>query len=164
MKKLLTIAAAVGFVTIPSIAFANAGSEVSTTAKPTTAKVKHVETESEHGALVSSVASSSNNGVSESTPAPATPATTTITEAEARTIAQNTKAEATVLRSELEREHGVLVFEIKFSDGSKVYVDAATGQIISTIEQENEDEDQNEDHDNSGRGSSNSGSGNSDRR
>lgn len=168
MKKVLTIAAAVGFVTIPSIAFANAGADNTTAAKPATAKVSHVENEVEHGAEVRAVAT--NNSVTNpaQSPAPTAPATTTVSEAEARTIAQNTKANAVVTGSELETEHGILVFEIKFSDGSKVYVDATTGEIVSNLEQE--DEDENEDHDNSGpsansgRGSSNSGSGNSDRR
>jgi len=29
----------------------------------------------------------------------------------------------------LEREHGVLAYEVKFADGSEVYVDAGTGQV-----------------------------------
>ncbi|GAB4440398.1 MAG: PepSY domain-containing protein [Chloroflexi bacterium OHK40] len=31
---------------------------------------------------------------------------------------------------EQEREHGALVYEVKFADGGKVYIDAASGQVV----------------------------------
>ncbi len=36
----------------------------------------------------------------------------------------------TVVKVEREHEHGVDVYEVKFSDASKVYVDAYTGQVV----------------------------------
>jgi uncharacterized membrane protein YkoI len=36
----------------------------------------------------------------------------------------------TVREVELEDEEGALVYEVKFTDGGKVYVDAATGQVV----------------------------------
>ncbi len=35
-----------------------------------------------------------------------------------------------VTRAELEEEHGLRVYEIKFRDGAEVYVDADTGQVV----------------------------------
>ncbi|NCC35526.1 MAG: peptidase, partial [Chloroflexia bacterium] len=36
----------------------------------------------------------------------------------------------TVRKTELESERGVLVYEVKFTDDSEIYVDATTGQVI----------------------------------
>lgn len=35
-----------------------------------------------------------------------------------------------VRKAELERERGILVYEVKFTDGSTVYVDATQGQVV----------------------------------
>lgn len=53
-----------------------------------------------------------------------------------------------VVKVERENEHGTEVYEVKFSDGSKVYVDAVTGQIVyAKIRQADADDDYKSDDD-----------------
>lgn len=76
---------------------------------------------------------------------PAVEAATTLEEA--ITKAKALFADKTVAKTETEQEHGKTVYEIKFTDGSKVEIDAATGEVI-------ESKDSAVKEDNSGRGSS----------
>jgi len=57
-----------------------------------------------------------------------------------------------VVKVEREREHGADVYEVKFSDGSEVYVDAASGQVVyakvrSAFDQNQTDDDNHDDGD-----------------
>lgn len=63
--------------------------------------------------------------------------------AQARSIAANARPGATITKIELENEHGVVVYSVRFSDGGRVDVSAETGNILRV------------------RGASNSGSGSS---
>ncbi len=52
-----------------------------------------------------------------------------------------------VVKVEREREHGADVYEVKFSDGSEVYVDAVSGQIVYAKIRSTSGETQTNDHD-----------------
>ena len=83
---------------------------------------------------VLSVTSSNDN----TTPAPtATDATTTLEEAIAK--AKALFADKTVAKTETEQEHGTTVYEIKFTDGSEVEIDATTGEVIESRDRALED-------------------------
>ena len=49
---------------------------------------------------------------------------------QAAEVAVSYRGGGTVREVEREDEHGTLVYEVKFTDGAKVYVDAATGQVV----------------------------------
>lgn len=53
-----------------------------------------------------------------------------ITQAQAIQAASTYLGGGTASEVELDDEHGVLVYEVKFTNGSKVYVDAATGGVV----------------------------------
>lgn len=54
----------------------------------------------------------------------------------------------TVRTTELERERGVLVYEVKLNDGSEIYVDATTGQVVyAKIKNQDRGEDTTDDDD-----------------
>ncbi len=72
-------------------------------------------------------ASSNVSGSTVSVVAPATGAA--ISEQQAIALAQRYYG-GQVVAVERETEHGALVYDVKFSDRSSVYVDAATGQVV----------------------------------
>jgi uncharacterized membrane protein YkoI len=65
-----------------------------------------------------------------STPAATTPTNGQISRVQAIEIARSYAGGGTVEEAELEREHGTLAYEVEFTDGSEVYVDAASGQVL----------------------------------
>jgi len=81
----------------------------------------------------------SQTSSTDTTPTPATEAAITLEEAIAK--AKALFADKTVAKTETEQEHGKTVYEIKFTDGSEVEIDAATGEVIeskdSTLASEN---------------------------
>ncbi|MFS8120100.1 MAG: PepSY domain-containing protein, partial [Microcoleus sp.] len=87
-------------------------------------------------------------------------ADTAVTEAQARTIAQNQMPGKTITKVERENEEGVTVFSVRFSDGSRVDVNATTGAIVL-----DEDEDMADNNNNveNNRGRDNNNSVNSNR-
>jgi len=87
---------------------------------------------------------------SDSTAPVAAPATgATISEQQAIAVAQRYYA-GQVVAVERETEHGALVYDVKFSDRSAVYVDAATGQVVyARIAAGGNDDDLRERHDES---------------
>ncbi len=112
----------------------------------TTASVREVETEREHGVVVFSIkfADGSRAVVDATTgavissrvgripPTPGPAITTTITMDQAVIAARAALSTTAPLREvETEREHGVVVFSIKFADGSRAVIDATTGAVIS---------------------------------
>ncbi|MFV9505072.1 MAG: PepSY domain-containing protein [Oscillochloridaceae bacterium umkhey_bin13] len=83
---------------------------------------------------------------SSATPASANPAmqvTSPPTADEAAAIATQYRNGGTVRKVELEEERGLMVYEVKFTDGGEVYVDATTGQVVyaklADTEQEDDD-------------------------
>jgi uncharacterized membrane protein YkoI len=76
---------------------------------------------------LASAARSQASGGTAPVVAPATGAA--INEQQAITLAQR-YYDGQVVAVERETEHGVLVYEVKFSDRSAVYVDASTGQVV----------------------------------
>lgn len=169
MKKLLVIPVIVGLVAVPSLALAQRGSD---DVKPATGNAPTsigsptlVKTEaSEHASQTPAVTGTTPSGNSVQTPI--TVPADAITADAAKAIAQSAFPDKTVTKVETEQEHGVLVYEVKFSDGTEVKVNALTGEIVSTeVEDESKDDSHNnsgsnhvEDEDNSGP-SSNSGRG-----
>lgn len=80
-----------------------------------------------------------------STTAPAVPAPTsipapsTISEAEALAIATAAVGAGTVDKMKLEEEHGILIWDVKFTNDNEVRIDAYTGAIVRTrIENDND--------------------------
>lgn len=61
---------------------------------------------------------------------PAASSTAPVSPEQAAQAAQTYRGGGQVGEVHLEREHGVAAFEVKFTDGSTVYVDAGTGQVI----------------------------------
>jgi uncharacterized membrane protein YkoI len=49
---------------------------------------------------------------------------------QAAQVAVSYRGGGTVREVEREDEHGALVYEVKFTDGSRIYVDATTGQVV----------------------------------
>jgi uncharacterized membrane protein YkoI len=77
-----------------------------------------------------------------------------ISRAQAIEIARNHAGGGTVEEAELEREHGTLTYEVEFTDGSEVYVDATGGQVLyaelsrsRSHDNEYENDEEDEDHD-----------------
>jgi uncharacterized membrane protein YkoI len=69
-------------------------------------------------------------------------------------VARSYAGGGTVEEAELEREHGTLAYEVEFTDGSEVYVDAASGQVLyaelsrsRSRDDEYEHDEEDEDHD-----------------
>ena len=55
-----------------------------------------------------------------------------------------------VREAKLERERGMLVYEVKFTDGSEVYVDATNGQVVYAELSDGNDNDDGDDDDDDG--------------
>jgi len=55
-----------------------------------------------------------------------------ISEAEASAIAQNAYPDTTVKDVELEKEHGLLIYDVELDNGLELAVNAADGSIVST--------------------------------
>lgn len=150
MKKLLVIPLIVGLVAVPSFAMAQRGNDdapkVTGNAPTSIGSPALVKTEaSEHANQTPAVTGTTPSGNSVNTPI--TVPADAITPDAAKAIAQAAFPGKTVTKVETEQEHGVLVYEVKFSDGTEVKVDALTGAIVST---EVEDESEDESHNNSG--------------
>lgn len=153
MKKLLIIPVIVGLVAVPSLALAQRGSDdvkpAAGNAPTSIGSPTLVKTEaSEHASQTPAVTGTTPSGNSVQTPI--TVPADAITADAAKAIAQSAFPDKTVTKVETKQEHGVLVYEVKFSDGTEVKVNALTGEIVST---EVEDESADDSH----HGSTNSG-------
>ncbi len=128
MKKILLTAGVVGLVAVPGVAFASHGAE----------------DRQEHGFTHARQEDRRDDAASSAIANPAP--SDSVTEQEARTIAQNQMPGKTILKVEHETEHGVNVFSVRFSGGGRVDVNASDGNIVRT-------ENRNHDHGrHSGRG------------
>jgi len=56
----------------------------------------------------------------------------TISAADAETAALTANTGASIIKTELENENGILVYSVELSNGSEVKVDAGTGEILHT--------------------------------
>jgi uncharacterized membrane protein YkoI len=65
-----------------------------------------------------------------STPTETTSTNGQISRDQAIEIARSYAGGGTVEEAELEREHGTLAYEVEFTDGSEVYVNATDGQVL----------------------------------
>ena len=129
MKKILTTAAIIGLIAVPSLAFASNGADDVSTV---TANVK----QEDHQA--NQLGEANDDSVIPNLPVTASPATA-ISEAEARTIAQGQQPSKTITKVERETEHGVDVFSVRFSDASRVDVNASSGAIMPADDDDNEE-------------------------
>lgn len=142
MKKQLVVGSALVISTITVPVMAHAGLSSNTTARTNSndgiaEKAEHQNTAvvaaaQNHGsgAQVASVAHSSN-GTSSDDKTPV-PTDSIATKEEATATAQATFPDKTVKEVEQESEHGSSVWEIKFTDGSKVEIDAITGAVTES--------------------------------
>lgn len=75
----------------------------------------------------------------------------TIGEAAAIAAATSYLGGGSVRSVELEHERDILVYEVKFTDGSSVYIDAGNGQVayakVAGVNQNDDDEDDDNDDD-----------------
>lgn len=152
MKKLLIIPAVIGLIAVPSLVMAQNGADDD---KPNAVRQNEKRDDSKHdnrkssgeSALESSIRAQQQNAnnlaSANNSPAPvvATPAGL-ISLSDAQAIAQAQFPDKTIRKVEAETEHGILVYSVRFTDGSKVDVSAADGSIVKS-ESESDD---NEDH------------------
>lgn len=148
MKKLLVIPAVIGLLAVPSFVAAQHGADNnpagvrgedrrSATAQPATPAVPGVQP-----AIPSANASRSHEtGDDTSTTPPAPSSSSTVTLDQATAIAQAVFPDKTVQKVETETEHGVQIFSVRFTDGSRVDVRASDGAVLRS-ESENEQEDE----------------------
>lgn len=81
------------------------------------------------------------NSASLAVPTPATDGA--ITPEQAAVMARAYVGGGTVREVELDQEHGMRVYEVKFADDSKVYVDVRTGQVVyARLSTKRDDEEQ----------------------
>lgn len=168
MKKVLTIATVIGLVAVPSAAMAShrADDPQTTPSQANVQREDHQANRPNDDAVVQAADNQgqvrdqvdNDNDDNDQTP-PANP-TTGLTLAQAEAIAQNQLPNKTIARAELENEEGIQVFSVRFSDGSRVDVDASTGAIVRTQNQSqtqtnNSGPGHAEDNHNSGRGHDN---------
>lgn len=90
-----------------------------------------------------------NTAVAPPTQAPAptnAPAPTTISPDAAASAAVAYLGGGTVVKVELEEEHGALVYEVRFANDSRVYVDAYSGSVVYAKVESGSNDDANDDH------------------
>ena len=176
MKKLLASALVVGLIAVPSLAFASHGADDG--AAHNTNDIRQEDRRSVKATTtVTPVASNDDNpathdvnddnsvdDVSTSTPSSPSDTSTTLTADQAVTLAESQFPNKTLKKVETEAEHGVAVFSVRFTDGSRVDVDASTGALVRVQDKAVQASGTNNSgrSDNSGHGSSNSGSGHGD--
>lgn len=108
-------------------------------------------------------ASSSPSSSPSASGAPQTPGR--ITADQAAAAAQAYVGGGMVERVELEAEHGQLVYEVRFTDDSRVYVDAVSGAVVyARLENESSHDDDSSTRDDSGSGHDDDRSGRDDGR
>lgn len=141
MKKIILAAAVAGLVAVPTLVSARHGADDTTqtgttnvrredrredrrqdktTASSTTANTQSTEAENEAG---------DDNSTQNQTPVTGD-TSTKIAQDEAQTTAQAVFPNKTVTKVETENEHGATVYSFRFSDGSRVDVDAMTGKVV----------------------------------
>jgi uncharacterized membrane protein YkoI len=143
MKKLLIVPAIVGLIAVPSLALAQQGADDSqsnnvihedrTQNRGTNPAINTIETSQGRN-------SSSNEAGDDDGQVPAAP-DGSISLDQAKAIALNVFPDKTIQKVELEMEHGVLVYSVRFTDDSRVDVRASDGVIVSSESEEAEGSD-----------------------
>ncbi len=95
---------------------------------------------------------------------PIPPPTSQISEEQAIAIAISVVGPGTVEQSKLEHEHGILIWDIKFTNDNEVRIDAASGQVVRTEIENDNDNDDNDDRDDEDRDDENRDDDNDDDR
>lgn len=143
MKKLLIVPAIVGLIAVPSLALAQSGAddgqpnnvihEDRTQNRGANPAINTIENPQGHN-------SSSNEAGADDGQVPTAPAGS-ISLDQAKAIALNAFPDKTIQKVELEMEHGVLVYSVRFTDDSRVDVRASDGVIVRSESEEAEDND-----------------------
>lgn len=81
---------------------------------------------------------------------------------QARQTAQQQRSGKTIIKIELENEHGIIVYNVRFSDDGRVEVNATSGAVVRVKEPQKTVSDSNPDSSNSGSGSSSNSSSSDD--
>ena len=163
MKKLLIVPAIIGLLAVPSLAMAQHGAD--NTNQNDTSSVDGMTVKPITSIITNTSTTTTENNEALETEHKAQPAVSpvaTITVDEATATALKLFPDKTVKGTETETEHGVLVIEVKFTDGSEVVVNAETGAVVSSKDEGKETEDKDKTGDlnsNNHQGSDNSGSG-----
>lgn len=169
MKKYLILPAIIGLVAVPSLAMAQNGADDVKTSVSATHQSSNITRPAFVDTQSTSTGTSGSQSSNSSDDAPKAPVTVpdgSITVDAAKAIAQAAFPDKTITKTETELEHGVVVYEFKFSDGSEVKVLASDGTIVSSESESNESDNrsamgtehaQDSEHRNTGRGSDNSG-------
>lgn len=155
MKKLLLIPAVIGLVAVPSLVMAQNGAD---DAKPNTVRQEDRREDrkqenkksSGESALESSIRAlqENANNLASANNSPSTvvaPPAGLISLSDAQAIAQAQFPDKTIRKVEAETEHGILVYSVRFTDGSRVDVSAADGSIVKS-ESESDDNEDRSDH------------------
>jgi uncharacterized membrane protein YkoI len=136
MKKYLILPAIIGLVAVPSLAFAQhdsstnpavLGQGVSTSiTKPMIA-----DTHADETAAVTSTSTSTPTTKPEETKPPIVVPEGSLTADQAQAVAVALYPDKTFAKVETEMEHGVLTYEVKFTDGTEVTILASDGSVIA---------------------------------
>lgn len=156
MKKLLLAAAITGLVAVPTLVSARHGADDNNKAtdvrqedrKVKSANTSNATTTSTNGSLDDSTTTEDTNDDSQTVANASTSNETTVggvkvekeanlpenavSMEDAQATAQAVFADKTIKKVEIEKEHGSVVYSFRFSDGSRVDVDAATGEVVSS--------------------------------
>jgi uncharacterized membrane protein YkoI len=182
MKKILIIPAVIGLLAVPSLAMAQHGADNN--------NANNIHQEDQQHERNDNAATPAIPGVQPATPSPqalqhrnndqnhpendndedqVTLPEGSISLEQAKAIAMGVFPNGTIQKVETESEQGMVVFSVRFTDGSRVDVNAADGSIVQNDQDENENEADNsashgdhEDGDRSGSGNSNRGRGSND--
>lgn len=140
MRRIFASALVVGLIAVPSAALALRGTDNPTTsttpiAHQVTSVRGEAEQEDQHAAITADTNASSS----------VTANVTSISLNDAKALAQSHFPDKTIIKVEAETEHGVQVFSVSFSDGSRVDVTLSGNIVVS----ENETNQSDENHSNS---------------
>ena len=137
MRKQLAVAImlSVSMLALPAVALARHGSDDSSGHGSREDKI--TGSSNATGTVLSQTSTVPSANDSTTTP---TDQQTTLTIKEAIAAAEKQFPGKTIVRVQKESEHGVNVWRVRFSDGSRVDVDASTGEIITTKNHEDKDD------------------------
>ncbi len=139
MKRILAIALIAGLVAVPTLVSAHRGTDDTSTSTPSVQREDRVNSSNTQSTVT---IPSQTTPVRVETESPQS--STTITAESAITQALTVFPGKTVAKVELEHENTVLVYSVRFSDGSRVDVSATDGTIMSIRDFTNHDNRDNE--------------------
>ncbi len=137
MKKYLILPAIIGLVAVPSLAFAQHDSSTNpavigqgVSASITKPMIADNDADDTTVATTSTSTTAPTTKPEETKPPIVVPDGSLTTD-QAKAVAMALNSDKTVLKVEAEMEHGVLVYEVKFTDGTEVTILASDGSVVA---------------------------------